>query len=108
MVIGTTLLPSATPYKSPIFGRGGESAVFNIDMLNIEGSADMTVTVQHKNAEDTSWGTLGAFALIDAIGLATLEASGIKEMLRFLYAVGGSVGSGDFVHFFVYAPTWMD
>ncbi len=105
MVVGTTLLYSATPYYSPAFPRGGEAATFAVDVTHLEGSPTFAVTVEHKNAEDTSWTTAGTFTAIAAAGLATKDVSTLKEELRLKYSfTTGS--SGDLVHIVVPAPQW--
>ncbi len=105
MVIGTTLLKLAgTTYYSPAFPRGGPAAVFSIECLQITATA-VTVTVEHKNIEDTSWASAGTFSAITVAGTTTADISGLKEMVRFSYAITAT-NSYDGIHFRMLAPAW--
>lgn len=108
MVVGTTLLRlDGLPYFSPQFGRGGLSATFACDLMQLPTGAGITldVVVEHKNAEDTAFAPLVAFPTMSAPGVQPVAASGIKEQLRFVYTVGGANAS-DAVHFNMLAPQW--
>jgi hypothetical protein len=72
----------------------------------LSAGVTFTITVEHKNSEDTAWTLLGSFAAITAIGVSPpLNVSGIKEELRFTYVVGGAAPT-DAVYFNVPAPSW--
>jgi len=61
--IGDTLIHDGTgsdPYYSPPFGRGGESAVFTVEITVRYGAPTLVFEVEHKNAEDTSWSSAGS------------------------------------------------
>ena len=106
MLVGTTLLKlDGSTYYSPQFNRGGNSANFSVEVLNIGASTTLNVTVEHKNAEDTSWTTLVTFSGITAVGISVYSPTGIKEQLRFTYAVAGPNAYCG-VHFNVLAPQW--
>jgi len=107
MVIGETLLKmGGTAYYSPTFGRGGLSAVFSCEVLQVTGgSPTFDVTVEHKNIADLNFATLGSFTQFTAAGVDTKNLSGIKEQVRFKYLVGGT-NSYDGVHFNMAAPAW--
>jgi hypothetical protein len=105
MVIGITLMKNASPYYSPTFGRGGLAAEFACDMLLIGSSGTLDIDIEHKNIEDTSFTLLGSFAQITSTGVEPLPIAGIKEQIRFKYAVGGANASS-FVHFNMLAPAW--
>jgi hypothetical protein len=108
MIVGTQIPhdgTGTTAYYSPSFPRGGEAAVFSIDVTHICGTPTMGVAVEHKNVEDTSWATADNFTAITATGLATKDISGLKEEIRFAFTF--SAGSaGDFFHVIVPAPAW--
>ena len=94
-----------TTMYSPSFPRGGLGAVFNATTLAQIGSPSLTITVEHKNHDDTTWASLGAFTLIATLGNFQEDLSGIKEEVRFAYAI---TGSQDYVGFLllVTAPAW--
>jgi hypothetical protein len=109
MIIGTPIIhdgTGTTAYYSPAFPRGGDAALFSIDVTHEGGSPTMVVTIEHKNQVDVSWTTLGTFGAITAVGLSSLDVSGgIMELVR--YAFTFSAGSaGDFFHVIVPAPAW--
>ena len=110
MIIGSTLIhdgTGSTPYRTPSFGRGGEAAVFSVDVTHLKATTSLTlvVTVEHKNEADTTWTTAGTFANITATGVATKDITGLKEEIRisFTFTVGATP---DFVHIVIPAPAW--
>ena len=106
MVVGMTLLKlDGSSYYSPQFNRGGNSANFAVEVLNVGGSSTLNVAIEHKNADDTSWTTLVTFGAITAAGIYTYSPTGIKEQLRFSFAIAGP-NSYCGVHFNVLAPQW--
>ncbi len=95
-----------TPYYSPSFGRGGEAAVFSVEVTLVDGSPTMVVTVEHRNEDESTWTSPGAFDNITVTGVATKELSGLKEILRFAFTF--SAGSaGDFMRVLIPAPMWL-
>ncbi len=105
MVIGITLFLLANgAYHSPAFPRGGPGAVFSAEVYQMT-AVGLTIVVEHKNVEDTSWANAGSFAVWSAAGVKTLDVSGLKELVRFAYAVSGNNGY-EGVHFGVFAPAW--
>ena len=108
MIVGTQIThdgSGTTAYYSPSFPRGGEAAVFSIDVTHMSGGPTLNVAVEHKNVEDTSWGTADSFSGITTTGLATKDISGLKEELRLAFTF--SAGSaGNFFHVIVPAPAW--
>lgn len=89
---------------SPTFSRGGNAAVFNVEVFDVDSGVTITVTVQHKNVEDTSWAALVSLVNLTT-GVTTGTASGIKELLRFAYVVNGS-NPEDSVYANTLAPAW--
>ncbi len=95
-----------TPYFSPEFPRGGLAATFSIDVTQIVGSPNVTITIQHRNAEDTTFGDLGSFSVISSAQPDAKDLTGIKEIVRFKYAFDGADASTDGIHFLMQAPAW--
>jgi len=105
MIIGTTMAKlDGNPYYSPAFPKGGDAAVFSVQIVNFSATS-LTVTVQHRTAEETTWTDAGTFTSITTIGLATKDISGLKELVRFKFLVNGS-NVYDAVHVFVPPPSW--
>lgn len=91
---------------SPSFPRAGLAAVFSVEAFALTPATVLTVSVQYRNFEDTSWTTYGVAMNVNAVGVFTLEvAGGIKEEVRFRYQVSGSNAS-DMVYANVLAPQW--
>lgn len=89
---------------SPTFARGGMAAVFAVEIFAADASTTLTVTVEHKNVEDTSWTTLATLATMSS-GVNTQTATAIKEQLRFAFVVNGT-NAYDSVYANVLAPAW--
>ncbi len=108
MVVGTTLYKlDGNPYYSPEFGRGGLAARFAADVTQVTGSLiGLTITVEHRNSEDTTWATLGSFSAITATGAPTVDLTGCKEVVRFVYTFDASDAATAAVHFLMQAPSW--
>jgi len=107
-ILGDILVHDGTGtagYYSPPFGRGGEAAVFTIEVTYRNGTPLLAFAVEHKNAADTSWSNAGSTTMA-ATGVKTLQVSGLKEELRlkFSFSTGAA---GDFVNLLVPAPMWL-
>lgn len=96
----------ANPYFSPEFGRGGMRAICSARATHVAGSGTLTITVQHKNSDDTAFADLAAFSVFSATGTDQLEITGMKEILRFKFEVGGP-GATSAVAFMMTAPQWF-
>jgi hypothetical protein len=109
MLIGEYVmrLTGLDQFSAP-FGRGGQNAMFSIDVLDVPGGGStLSVDVEHKNLEDTTWAVLGSFSAITTTGVKTLTVSGAKEMLRFNYSIaGGSANVYDTFYINTLAPVW--
>ena len=108
MIVGTTIIhdgSGATPYFTPQFPRGGLAALFSFDITHKGGSPTLSIVIEHKNSEDTSWTTLASITGLTATGVQTKDATAIKEELRisFVYTAGSA---GDFFHIVIAAPAW--
>ena len=110
MIIGSTIMhdgTGTTPYYTPSFPRGGEAAVFSLDVTHwgATGALTLVVTVEHKNSDETAWAPAGTFTNITAAGVSTKDLNTLKEEIRiaFTYTVGAL---GDFSHVVISAPAW--
>ncbi len=110
MLIGEYVirLTGLDQFSAP-FGRGGQNAMFSIDVLDVPGgSVQLNIDVEHKNLEDTTWAVLGSFTAITTTGVKTLTVAGAKEMLRFNYSLsaGGAPNVYDTFYINTLAPVW--
>ena len=109
MIIGMTIIQSTTasdPYYSPSFPRGGQSALFSIETTHRKGNPTLVVEVEHKNADEVTWGSAGTFANITTKDVFTLNLASLKEEIRFKFTFGAGGAAGDFYHILVPAPAW--
>ena len=109
MIIGQTIFMGSY-FVSPWFPRKGDAAMFAAEVL-AAGGATLTFGVQTKNSEDVdtapsaaSTGTIVSSSAIGAGAIGTIAASGLKELVRFAYVVGGT--TAQWVHFRVLPPAW--
>jgi len=106
MVLGTTLFRmDGNAYYSPPFPRGGGAATFSADVTHISDAPQFDIEVQHKNNDDTSWGTAGNFTGITTVSLNSLRVTSLKEQIRFKYSFT-TTDAADAVHFVMLAPVW--
>lgn len=110
MLVGTTIIHSDTgtdAYYTPSFPRGGLSANFSVDVTHIAAASSLTLSikVEHKNEDDTSWTAAGTFTGISSKGVNVLDVSDLKEDVRlsFTFSAGAE---GDFVHVVIGPPAW--
>ena len=107
MLVGTTMYKmDGNPFYSPEFPRGGLAATYSADVTNLAGSPQVTITVQHRNAEDTTFSDLGTFSTISTIDTHTKDLAGIKEIVRFKYNFDAGDAASDGIHFLMQAPSW--
>lgn len=107
MLTGFFILKAAGSAKyTPSFPRGGLAAVFSVQVFELVGSpTSLTVTVEHKNIEDTTFASAGSFSSITSAGTATLDLSGLKEQLRFALTVAAT-NSWEGFYMLIAAPAW--
>jgi len=106
MVVGFTLLKlDGSPYFSPEFPRGGLAATFAGDVTHVL-SANLTITVETRNSEQTGWTPLGSFAVVTVIGPISVDLTGCLEIVRFRYEFDGGDPSDAAVHLLMQAPSW--
>jgi hypothetical protein len=92
-------------YYTPTMSRGGLaiSVLHNIFAIN---ATSITVTIEHKNIEDTVWATLTS-ATYNTTGLTSaLTGSVIKEQFRIKYVVNGA-NDTDSVYLNTLAPVFQ-
>ena len=109
MLVGNYFLrgDGSTQY-SPTFPRGGLAASFRVQALQRIGtSASLTVTVEHKNREDTSFTTAGTFSALSGAAPQSrdLDVTSLKEEIRFSYVLTATNAYEGFL-IYVFAPVW--
>jgi hypothetical protein len=107
MVVGTTLFKmDGNAFFSPEFPRGGLAATFSLDITNLVGSPSVTITIQHRNSDDTSFSDAGDFGALSTLGAHTKDQGSLKEILRFKYEFDAGDAATDGIHFLMQAPSW--
>ena len=107
MIVGTSFFKmDGNDYYSPEFGRGGLAAVFTVDVTQIVGGPTVTITIEHRNSDEQAFGDLGTFAAVTTTGVASVDQTGCKEILRFKYAFDAGDDATDGIHMLMMAPTW--
>jgi hypothetical protein len=92
------------PQYGPTMPRGGEAAVFGIEIFAVDAASSIDFSVEHKNIEDTSWTNLVTMATLTS-GVNTATATAIKEQIRFVFVVnGGNAWASVYAN--VLAPMW--
>lgn len=93
-------------YNSPTFARGGLAVSLGIEVFMLSGTTpSLEGRLEHKNSEDTAFTTAGTFASMTAAGVWKLDVAALKEELRFVFSVGGTVAT-NMVYANVFAPMW--
>ena len=107
MIVGTTFFKmGGTAYYSPEFPRGGLSPTMGGEMLEMIGSPSLTIMLQGRNADETSFADVSSFQVITATGVFTGEFTALPEILRFKYTFDGADAAADGVHLSMQAPSW--
>ena len=83
---------SHTPFYSETMPRGGLAAVFSFDVTHLLSGATLTVSIEHRNVDDTTWTTAGTFTTVSSAGVATKDVTDIKELWRWVFTPGGTAG----------------
>ena len=96
-VIGTTLLKSSAAYVTRPEATRALNGVFSVNIRNIESSASVNITVQHRNRDDTSWTSAGTFSEETTTGIKTASVGSLKELVRLSISIGGTNAYG-FAH----------
>lgn len=108
MIVGTLLLVMDNdPYYGPPMARQTLRGVFGVQTSNSVGTFQLVVTVEHRNRDDTGWGSAGAFTPITGSGFWQVDLSGLKEMVRYKYAfTSGNPTDGLYV--IPAQPQWLN
>jgi hypothetical protein len=93
-----------TALYSPSFPRGGEAAMFSAETLAKIGSPSLAIDVEHKNFDDTTWTSVGAFTAITTLTVSTKDLSGLKEEIRIKFTMTGA--DGDAFNLLIPVPAW--
>ena len=93
-----------TALYSPAFPRGGEAALFSAEVLAKIGSPSLSIDIEHKNTEDTSWTSAGTFTAITTTGVFTQDITGLKEEIRIKFTMTGTDGHA--VNLLMPEPAW--
>ena len=93
-----------TALYSPSFPRGGEAALFSAETLAKIGAPSLTIDVEHKNFDDTTWTSAGTFSAITSLTVSTKDLSGLKEEIRLKFTMTGT--DGDAFNLLIPEPAW--
>ena len=108
------LISKSTQYSvyGPWFPKGGESAKFVVDIVELEigGGSNIEVDVLTKNTEDTGDGgaSIANSGALNTVGLHVIDLSTestIKELVRYKYTLP-DIAAGDWFLFRMLAPVW--
>ena len=92
---------------SPSFARRQLAATFSAYVWNLIGSPTLTITVQTKARDATSWSSAGVFDDTAVIGNVEKYLSSLNELVRFKYSFGGGDAEGDSALVTMGAPAWL-
>jgi hypothetical protein len=93
-------------WYSQVFSRGGRSATFSFEVLGLVGlPRGLTVTVEHKDLDDTSWSAIQSLPVVPSAGVITTDASGLKELVRIAFDVTAANDREGF-YLRIPAPKW--
>ena len=93
------LVMGGTALYSPSFPRGGEAALFSVEVLAKIGTPSLAIDM-----DETTWASAGAFTAITALGVATKDLSSLKEEIRIKFTMSGTDGHA--FNLLVPAPAW--
>jgi hypothetical protein len=98
-------------YTSPWFARRGDQVVCSCNAIAVSSSKlRFTVEVWTKDSDETDLqaGFVASSSTISARGVASLTASGLRQLLRYHYFVTSSPLTGtEWVHFEMMDPAWL-
>ena len=70
-------------YDSYEFPRESLSAVFALNVIALEGTPTVTISVAQRDFTGTGWTVAGTYSDITTTGVKTLEISGLQQMLKY-------------------------
>jgi hypothetical protein len=111
LACGEFLFTGSSGVHSPWFERLGDAATFFCQLIAVR-DAVLSVQIQTKSREepDEAATTLDTFNMT-AIGVGSTRVTGMREVVRFEYAVTTVVlvpPVGNFAHFRMLPPAWED
>ena len=107
MILGRTLIGSASAYHSEWQTSAGVAATFVLDVMAIAANTTFTVEIETKNLDETDAqsASIEELAPVSTTGPVTANGTGVKQLVRLKYTVGGT-GSMRFVHFRWLRVSW--
>ena len=107
-------LPAGSAVYSPWFARGGDYLRATVEVVSLNGSAGITVTVLTKKRDEYGDGAAvtGSIAKTSVGRSTTTEfggttsATGLNDLVRYKFDPGST--SGEWVVFRMLAPSWFD
>ncbi len=95
----------ANSLHSGEFARGGLAAIFSFLVVQVMNSPTLTITVEGRNQDETSWTSMGTFSSITTVGVKTADLGTLREILRFKFDVAGAASTAG-VCIEMAAPQW--
>jgi hypothetical protein len=106
MIVGATLFKlDGNPYYTIPFRKSGDAATFEVVVSHVSGSATLDVDIEHRALSDTTYAVAASFSTIAATGVHPKDATGLKEVVRLKFTVGGPSATAA-VHLFAPNPAW--
>lgn len=107
MIIGTTIFKmDGDAFYGPEIFRGGLAASFLVDVTHFLGTPTVTITIEHRNEDETSWSVLGAMSPINIKGTHDVSVSGVKEIVRMRVDFDAGDAALDAIHLLMMSPSW--
>lgn len=111
MLLGETVRgKNAIEYYGFWMPSGGDKATGGIDVTFLD-AANFTVKLQTKNTEDgdpanSSTNIIGS-ASITATGVTKFDATGAKQLMRYVIVIGDAGSTDHIMHFQFMQPQWV-
>jgi hypothetical protein len=103
---GVIVRKAETAYTPP-YSRGGSQAVFALDLLDRSVSGVLDVDIEHKNSDETTWASAGAFSSMSSTGMASVHVDELKEQIRLKLGVTGGLSWAEWVRVKLLDPSWQ-
>ena len=96
MLTTEVLMKSSVPVPTYTEPRGGSRAFFTVDVVVMTGTLPvLSIVVEHKNREDTTFTTAGTFDTFTVPGMQKKKVSDLKEDVRLSFTMeAGRHGPG--------------
>jgi hypothetical protein len=107
-LLGELLLRNDAATYTPAVPRQADSVTFKVDVVTFHdagGAPSITVTVEHRNANEATWSTAETFTAITAAGLATRDVSGLRDLVR-LKVVFTAGPAASYARLLILPPVW--